>query len=151
VFDGALERGVYYVEAPRDRRAVFVMPWRGKTLVGTTELSYRGDPAEAKATPAEIEYLTETFRRYFPGRASAPVASFCGLRVLPAGVAPMVRRPRETLLLAEPAAVPRLITIAGGKLTGYRATAAKVLARLAPVLPARTARGATTDIMLNLE
>lgn len=151
VFEGALERGVYYVEAPRDRRALFVMPWRGKTLVGTTELSYRGDPAEAKATPAEIDYLTEAFRRYFPGRASAPVASFCGLRVLPAGAAPMVRRPRETLLFAEPTAVPRLITIAGGKLTGYRATAAKVLARLAPVLPARAARADTAKLTLNAQ
>ncbi|MBI5612942.1 MAG: FAD-dependent oxidoreductase [Gammaproteobacteria bacterium] len=151
VFDGALERGVYFVEAPRDRRALFAMPWQGKTLVGTTELSYRGDPAEAKATPAEIEYLTETFERYFPGRASAPIASFCGLRVLPAGTAPMVRRPREILLFAEPATAPRLVTIAGGKLTGYRATAAKVLARLAPALPARTPRAATADIMLNLE
>ncbi len=151
VFEGALEQGVYYVEAPRDRRAVLAMPWRGKTLVGTTELRYRGDPAAARVTPAEIEYLTETFQRYFPGRPAAPVASFCGLRVLPAGAAPVVRRPRETLLIAEPAAAPRLITIAGGKLTGYRATAAKVLARLAPVLPARAARGATANIKLNLE
>jgi glycerol-3-phosphate dehydrogenase len=142
---------VYYIEVRRDRRAVFVMPWQGKTLVGTTELSYRGDPAAARATPAEIEYLTETFRRYFPGRASVPITSFCGLRVLPVGAAPIVRRPRETLLFAEPAAAPRLITIAGGKLTGYRATAAKVLARLAPVLPARAVRGATADVMLNLE
>lgn len=151
VLEGALDRGAYYVAAPRDRRAVFVMPWQGKTLVGTTELSYRGDPAVARVTPAEIEYLTETFRQYFPDRPAEVVASFCGLRVLPAGAAPLVRRPRETVLFADPAAGARLITIVGGKLTGYRATAAKVLARLAPVLPARVARGATADIMLNLE
>ncbi len=63
----------------------------------------------------------------------------------------MVRRPRETLLFAEPTAVPRLITIAGGKLTGYRATAAKVLARLTPVLPARAPRADTAKLMLNAQ
>ena len=36
--------GIYYVESPTDGRAVFVMPWAGATLVGTTETPYRGDP-----------------------------------------------------------------------------------------------------------
>lgn len=33
--------GVFYVEAPQDGRAVFVMPWEGRTLIGTTETADR--------------------------------------------------------------------------------------------------------------
>ncbi|MFC6980630.1 FAD-dependent oxidoreductase [Microbulbifer taiwanensis] len=40
----SLGEKIFYVEA-EDGRAVFVMPWQGKTLVGTTERSYRGIPA----------------------------------------------------------------------------------------------------------
>ena len=150
VFAGALARGVYYVEAPRDRRAVFVMPWRGNILVGTTEVSYRGDPGAAQATPAEIDYLSETFRHYFPGRATEVIASFCGLRVLPAAALPMFRRSRETLLSVEDAVAP-LVTIVGGKLAGYRVTAARVVGLLAPTLPARGARADTAKLMLNAQ
>ncbi|NIQ29143.1 MAG: FAD-dependent oxidoreductase, partial [Acidobacteria bacterium] len=32
VVPGRPERGIYYVEAPRDGRAVFIMPWKGNTL-----------------------------------------------------------------------------------------------------------------------
>ena len=45
---GVLEQGIYYTEA-RDRRAVFTIPWKGRTLVGTTELTYTGDPADVVA------------------------------------------------------------------------------------------------------
>ena len=60
VIEGRTDRGVYYLEAPRDRRAVFVMPWYEHTLVGTTEKLYEGDPANVIATQEEIDYLLET-------------------------------------------------------------------------------------------
>lgn len=148
VLPGALDRGIYYVEAPRDRRAVFVMPWQGNILVGTTEQSYRGDPDAAQATPAEIDYLRETFQHYFPGRPAEVLASFCGLRVLPAAAQSMFYRSRETLLFAD-AVTPSLVTVAGGKLAGYRVTGARVIELLRPVLPTRVARADTARIMLN--
>src|SRR5690606_2029460 len=46
--------GCFYVEAA-DGRAVFVLPWRGMTMVGTTELIINGP--QAKPTQAEIDYL----------------------------------------------------------------------------------------------
>jgi glycerol-3-phosphate dehydrogenase len=54
ILEGATRHGVYYVEAPRDGRAVFVMPWKTHTLVGTTETPYEGDPAAVHAQPEEI-------------------------------------------------------------------------------------------------
>jgi len=135
--EGSVERGIYYAEAPADRRAVFVMPWKGRTLVGTTETPYRGDPAAVKPTAGEIEYLQTTFERYFPGRASAVSASWAGLRVLPRdGRTPFLRR-RETRLVCDDERAPRIVSIYGGKLTAYRATAEKAIALAARGLPQR--------------
>jgi glycerol-3-phosphate dehydrogenase len=136
VIDAPLRRGIYYVEAPSDGRAVFVMPWQGKTLVGTTENAYHGDPARVAPLDAEIEYLQETRRAYFPDVAGSVVEAFAGLRVLPTGAGRHFHRPRETVLHPDEAARPRLVTIYGGKLTTYRRTAGKVLEILRPSLPA---------------
>jgi glycerol-3-phosphate dehydrogenase len=59
-------RGIYYVESPSDGRAVFLMPWHGATLVGTTETPYRGEPDQVHPLPREEEYLLGVARHYFP-------------------------------------------------------------------------------------
>ena len=143
---GEIREGVYYVEAPRDRRAVFVMPWQGGTLVGTTETPYRGDPAAVRPLPAEIEYLQETLLHYFPRHGAVVRDSFAGLRVLPRGDGALFHRSRETVLHPDTARAPRLITIYGGKLTGYRLTAARVMRMLRRTLPPRRAV-ADTEIL----
>lgn len=132
--EGEIQRGVYYVEAPRDGRAVFIMPWRGRILIGTTETAFSGDPAAVAPLPGEIDYLLETFRHHFPAQRGRLVESFAGVRVLPRGAGSHFQRPRETVLHPDDARRPRLVTIYGGKLTGYRATAERVLRLLAPQL-----------------
>lgn len=143
-----LNRGVYYTESPRDGRAVFIMPWHGdRTLVGTTERAYRGDPAAIAPRAEEIAYLLETVRHYFPDGASLePEAAFAGLRVLPAGEDSAFARPRETRLHVTHAG--HVVSIYGGKLTAYRATAARVLGHLRAVLPPRAARADTRCLPL---
>ena len=128
-FPGRLAGGCYYTEAA-DRRAVFVMPWKEHTLVGTTETPYVGDPARIEPTPAELAYLRATFLRHFPARAAEPLRAWSGLRVLPRGPGSAFGRPREVELACDDDERPRLVTIFGGKLTGYRATAQKVLSLL---------------------
>lgn len=137
---GALTHGIYYVEAPRDRRAVFVMPWRGHTLVGTTETLYHGDPAQVHPLKNEVDYLWETLVHYFPRYNTGPrelLDSFAGLRVLPARAGAPSSHPRETVLYPDRVRRPRVLTIYGGKLTAYRATAAAVMARIAHSLSDR--------------
>ena len=45
VLDHPAPKAMYYVEAPQDGRAVFVIPWKGQTMIGTTETKYQGDPS----------------------------------------------------------------------------------------------------------
>jgi len=142
VVPGSVERGIYYVESPRDGRAVFVMPWYGNLMIGTTERPFRVSPDKAYPSTAERHYLIKVLRRYFPRfadlKADDVLEAWSGLRVLPAGPGHAFHRPRETTLLAYPGPdAPRVVSIYGGKLTGYRATSQKVLQRIAPSLPAR--------------
>ena len=53
---GLPRQGIYYVEAQRDGRAVFVMPWHGHTLVGTTETRFRGNPDNATPLLSSRQY-----------------------------------------------------------------------------------------------
>jgi len=138
---GPLEHGIYYVESPRDGRAVFVMPWKGNTLVGTTETRFRGDPDHVEPHAVEKHYLLSVLKRYFPRygalHARDLVGCFAGLRVLPAGGGHAFHRSRETALIADRERRPRVLGIYGGKLTGWRATGEQVLKRIAPSLPDR--------------
>ena len=141
--------GIYYLEAPQDGRAVFVMPWQEHTLVGTTETPFDGDPSAVSARPEEITYLQETLWRYFPGHRGKLLGSFAGLRVLPHGAGPAFHRSRETILHPDNPDRVRLVTVYGGKLTGYRATAVKVMRLLQKSLPARAPRADTAVIRLS--
>jgi len=148
VVPGKLSRGCYYMEAPQDRRAVFLLPWGEHALLGTTEHRYTGDPAAVAARPDEERYLLEVLAHYFPRRPTTVIERFAGLRVLPASTNVAFRRSRETMLTVNDPKRPRLVSIYGGKLTGYRATAEKVMHMLRHTLPPRTAVAYTADIKL---
>lgn len=151
VLPRSLTRGVYYTEAPQDGRAVFIMPWQGEhTLVGTTERLFHGEPAAVAPTAAEIEYLLTVVRHYFPRYAGVqPITSFAGLRVLPASGGQIFARSRDTQLL--PTHSGRVLSIYGGKLTVFRATAAAVLQLMRPLLPPRQAQADWTQLTLQPE
>jgi glycerol-3-phosphate dehydrogenase len=143
--------GIYYVESPTDGRAVFVMPWGGATLIGTTETPYRGDPDQAHPLPEEEEYLLAVVRHYFPHLSALTRSDiterFAGLRVLPAATQAAFDRSRETIFTTDRDARPRVLGIYGGKLTGWRAAAAHVMQRISPSLPAAAAQ-AETDLLI---
>ena len=144
--------GIYYVESPQDGRAVFIMPWKGATLVGTTETPYRGEPGQVHPLPEEEDYLLCVARRYFPALNAVTRAQiierFAGLRVLPAASQAAFDRSRETIFSVDRDPNPRVLGIYGGKLTGWRAAAAHVLSRISGSLPAASTRAATDDLIL---
>lgn len=153
VLDHKVEKGIYYIEAPEDRRAVFVMPWHGKMLIGTTEKDFDDDPELTAPTDEEVNYLLATLKHYFhrfEGTTSADVVdSFAGLRVLPKAEGRAFSRPRETILMCDDDSSPSLLSIYGGKLTAYRATADKVMTKLRRSLPTRKAVADTHNIHLH--
>jgi glycerol-3-phosphate dehydrogenase len=151
VVAGPLSRGVYYAEAPRDRRAIFFMPWGRRTLLGTTERPFVGRPDDVAPHPDEIAYLVEGLEHYFPGRRAEVLSSFAGIRVLPRGKSAVFRRSRELLLLRDRRRDPRLVTLIGGKLTTYRSSAQKVLEALRESLPRRSPVADTRTLELPSE
>lgn len=155
ILDGQLTQGIYYVEAPQDKRAVFVMPWQDKLMVSTTETIYHGDPANVTPLPSEESYLCQTLAHYFPiyrhVSSKDVVSAFAGLRVLPRSIGSAFSRPRDTIFHVDKRDQPRLVTIYGGKLTAYRATAERLLHQFKDQLPKRKAVADTRTLPLTPE
>lgn len=148
VLEQAAANGIYYVEAPEDQRAILIMPFGTKTLVGTTEHTYKGDPGDVVPLKEEQDYLLHAMAHYFPDSDRKIIAKFAGLRVLPAdGSDTAFNKPRDTIL-HQTQSHRRCLSIYGGKLTGYRATAEKVVAALTPLLPQRVIQAQTDQLTL---
>ncbi len=149
ILDTPAQEGAYYLEA-NDGRAVFVLPWeQGKTLVGTTERIYQGNPEKLRATEEEISYLLATYNNYFSPSANRDqvIHAFAGLRVLPAASSDAFHRSRDSLII-QGKDDPRLITLIGGKLTAYRSSASAILQRVKKVLPPTSPECDTSKIRL---
>lgn len=140
----------FYLEAPSDRRAVFALPWEGQLLVGTTEKIHTEAPEKSHCSPQEREYLLATLMHYFPQLVIHPeqVETFAGLRVLPKSERQAFSRPREVMFDMDDPVRPRVISVMGGKLTTYRATAQMLMAKLKPSMPAKEKRADTAHLPL---
>ncbi len=122
---------------PDDGRPVFVVPWEGKVLVGTTDLDHAaGLDTEPHCTKEEAEYLLRALKYLMPGREirlGQAISAWAGVRpVISSGmnVAPS-KESREHALWDEKG----LLTVTGGKLTTYRTTALQVLTAARKKLP----------------
>lgn len=106
-----------------DRRLMFAIPRSGQTWIGTTDTDYLGDPADAHATRADVDYVLASVRPMFPGLRLEDV------RYTTAGVRALVReRGRPSAVsrmhkIVDDLPAPGIISILGGKITGYRAIA----------------------------
>lgn len=106
-----------------DRRLMFAIPRNGQTWIGTTDTDYAGDPADAQATRTDVEYLLASVRPIFP------TLEVDDVRYTTAGVRALVKtggRPSAVSRMhhiATDLPTPGVISILGGKITGYRAIA----------------------------
>jgi glycerol-3-phosphate dehydrogenase len=120
---------------PRDRRPVFVYPWLGAALLGTTDLDHAAGPADVRPERAEIEYLMEALEHQFPRsglRAADALSIYAGVRpVVAGGRDSPSSESRESALWSGPG----IVHVTGGKLTTFGRTAIEVLHRAAGVLP----------------
>jgi glycerol-3-phosphate dehydrogenase len=121
---------------PWDRRSLFIVPWEGATLLGTTDLDHRAPLGEEPSiSPEEAAYLMAAAESALPslGLSLADVvASFAGVRpVIGTGKADPSRESRDHAIWEEDG----LLTVTGGKLTTFRLIARDALWRLRRRLP----------------
>jgi len=121
--------GALTLTSPIDGRVMFILPWGEITIVGTTDTDYAGDPAEVAPDADDVTYLLRSANAVFPDAhlaMSDVIAAWAGLRPLlrngAEGSTGAVSREHR---IVESAA--GLISIAGGKLTTYRAMAAELV------------------------
>ena len=128
----------YLLQNP-DRRILFAIPFeRDFTLIGTTDVEFRGDPSAASITDAEIAYLCEMANRYFADAISPAdvIWSYSGVRPLLADDAANLSAVTRDYLLESDATSERapLLSVFGGKITTYRRLAEDALGLLAQSL-----------------
>ena len=121
-----LNQAVYF-DTP-DGRMVFAIPRDGKTYVGTTDTIYNNDPIHPKITEEDRDYIIKAIHYMFP----TVDISVKEIESSWAGVRPLIYEEDK-----DPSEISRkdeiwvsnsgLITIAGGKLTGYRKMAETVV------------------------
>jgi len=115
-----VNRRALALNSPLDGRLFFVIPWLGHSWIGTTDTDFRGDPGEARATREDIEYLLQSAAAYFTQvRPEDVFWNNAGVRALamkPGKESAVSRRHR---IISEPG----LVSVVGGKITGYRAIA----------------------------
>ncbi|PJF22598.1 MAG: FAD-dependent oxidoreductase [Phototrophicales bacterium] len=121
---------------PIDRRPVFIFPWEGVTLVGTTDIDHTAplddDPA---ISPEEVAYLMAAVVHQFPSRQVSlddVIATYAGVRpVVGTGKDDPSKESRDYVIWQENG----LLTVTGGKLTTFRTIALNALSAAADALP----------------
>lgn len=120
-----------------DQRPVFIYPWEGRTVVGTTDLDHREDlDIEASISGAEFDYLLRGVNAQFPGEKIVRddvITTWSGVRPIVAsgsGVDPSKER-RDHVVWDDKG----LVTVTGGKLTTFRLIALDVLKAARHYLP----------------
>jgi glycerol-3-phosphate dehydrogenase len=119
----------------RDGRPVFAIPRGDVTYVGTTDTTFEG-PADhwPEVLPEDVDYLIDTVNAHFhvpPLDHGDVVATWAGLRPL---INQPGKPPKEMSRRDEIWRQDAMVTIAGGKLTGFRRMAQDALAAVAEVL-----------------
>jgi glycerol-3-phosphate dehydrogenase len=133
---GALPVQAAVVLLDREGRRCYAIPWRGGTLLGTTDVDDPGPPDAVAPAPEDRAVLLDAARRFFPAANltdESIAGGFAGLRPLAAGA--RARSPDDVSreeAVTEP--VPRLLVSVGGKLTTARRTARRVVDRAERIL-----------------
>lgn len=109
----------------RDERMFFIIPFGSCSLIGTTDTNYNDDLDEVHADRTDVDYLLAESRRILPGlnmRRESIHYTYAGIRPLAFSGKRESKISRKHRVITE-GRTGRLITIAGGKLTTYRAMA----------------------------
>jgi len=117
---------------PKDGRPIFMFPWFGRIMLGTTDLDYPENlDHEAVITNEEIDYLLAVVNDFFPQSNTNRgdiVSTFCGVRPVISsgkGIDPSKEKRGHSIWKNQ-----NLISVSGGKLTIFRVIADEVLEKV---------------------
>ncbi|WP_297533274.1 glycerol-3-phosphate dehydrogenase/oxidase [Thalassolituus sp.] len=121
---------------PEDQRPIFVYPWEGRTVIGTTDLDHpKPDNGEVGITRREMDYLLALADFQFPEAAIQEqdvISSWAGVRPLVAsGAKNSSKESRDHTVWKD----GRVVSVSGGKLTTFRLIALDVLKEAREELP----------------
>lgn len=138
-----------YILQNEDRRIVFVIPYMNQySLIGTTDLEYKGDPRDVKITEPEIDYLIDVVNGHFKHniRREEIVWSYSGVRPLcdDESDSPQAITRDYTLELQDEQGKQPLLSVFGGKLTTYRKLSEAAVNQLQPYIGGHACRSETT-------
>ncbi|NOJ07018.1 glycerol-3-phosphate dehydrogenase [Vibrio splendidus] len=128
-----------YILQNKDNRIVFMIPYLDKfSIIGTTDLEYKGDPREVAIDDVEVDYLIDIVNQHFVkqlGREDV-VWTYSGVRPLcdDESDSPQAITRDYTLELDAELDQAPLLSIFGGKLTTYRKLGEAALKKLEPHL-----------------
>ncbi|RJE71562.1 glycerol-3-phosphate dehydrogenase/oxidase [Reichenbachiella sp. MSK19-1] len=119
-----------YFDVP-DGRMIFAIPRKDITYLGTTDTFYDQDLKDLRTTMDDVHYLLDSANSYFPAlglKTEDVISSWVGVRPLIAeeGKSASEISRKDEIFISEQG----LITIAGGKLTGYRKMAKRAVETL---------------------
>ncbi|MEI6210386.1 MAG: glycerol-3-phosphate dehydrogenase/oxidase [bacterium] len=137
IYDMPAPPQAFLLPSRQDNRVFFMIPFQGRTLIGTTDTDYTGSPDQVAAEEEDIHYLLREASRVFPEvtfERSRIIASFAGLR-------PLVVNAGNPSCISRQHALDRSASgvyfVMGGKYTTYRHIAEKVVQKVLPHLAHR--------------
>jgi len=124
-----------YIFQNADKRIIFAIPYeRDFTLIGTTDVDFKGDLATIEASEDEIAYLCDAASEYFisPINPDDVVWTYSGVRPLfDSGESSAQKATRDYVLeLDDPDGQASLLNIFGGKITTYRCLAEEAIEKI---------------------
>jgi glycerol-3-phosphate dehydrogenase len=128
----------YLLQQP-DGRIVFVLPYQGHySLIGTTDIEFKGDPLDAMISAGEIEYLCAAVNRSFKTQIGERdvVSHYSGVRpLIEDGKVSGSKVTRDYKLDLDETHGALLLNVFGGKLTTFRHLSEDVVNKIAPFFP----------------
>jgi glycerol-3-phosphate dehydrogenase len=134
IYDAPPPSKGFLLQSRQDNRVFFMLPFKGRTLIGTTDTDHKGSPDNVVADEADIQYLLKEASRVFPAltfERSRIISSFAGLRPLVAEAGHPSRISRKHAVDVTGSGIHFLM---GGKYTTYRSITAEVVQKILPQL-----------------
>ncbi|UTY59827.1 glycerol-3-phosphate dehydrogenase [Massilia sp. erpn] len=127
------EHDYAYIFQHNDGRIVFAIPYeRDFTLIGTTDVTYEGDPGQVAIGESEIGYLCQVASHYFnePVRPADVVWTYAGVRPLVEDEAADAKAVTRDYRFEIDSNGPPVLSVFGGKITTFRKLAEEAVDKI---------------------